>query len=514
MRVFRVNMIPASLSGEAYQDSEPFLAVNPTNRHQLVGTAFTRDPAGGPNAPIFVSRDGGQTWSLWSVVPGAGRSPTADISVAFNGTGSDLYIAALRGDTRRLMVLRTSDVAGMSSPIGAWSQPDSMPRVLDQPMVTATTAASGAEMGQDRVYVSCNDTNSFPGPTAKILFSADTANPSPEFTAIALEARPVAGQDGPSVRATHHQDGTVYAAFFGWRTTTMMGDERAVTIDLVVTRDDHWGRGSATTPAFAALRDSDDGQVGQRVVVNVPITVDESIGQQRVGSDLTLAVDPQNSRTVYVVWADKGPGPYTLHLRRSDDGGQTWGARDLLTIPNATNPGLAVNSLGEVGFLYQQLTGVEAEPRWETHARLILGRRIWDGLRFTNERDLLLAVTPATIPRRTFDPYLGDYLGFVSVGRDFYGIFSACNIPDLANFPPYYEHTGEGRDGPHYVIYQRNANLPGMYSSTSMGGARWSPLLIRSSSLSPLATNFGALASAQSQLSIAAVGMRRWRIPG
>ena len=56
-----VNMIPNALSGEANQDSEPMVAVNLANPQQIAGSAFTPDPANGPNAPIYVSTDGGTT---------------------------------------------------------------------------------------------------------------------------------------------------------------------------------------------------------------------------------------------------------------------------------------------------------------------------------------------------------------------------------------------------------------------------------------------------------------------
>src|SRR5712692_2826026 len=83
-----VNMIPNSRSNETVQDSEPNLAVNPANPFQIAGSAFTPDPMGGPNAPIYISTDGGNTWSLRMVVPG--NSPaggTGDISVGFATTG-------------------------------------------------------------------------------------------------------------------------------------------------------------------------------------------------------------------------------------------------------------------------------------------------------------------------------------------------------------------------------------------------------------------------------------------
>src|SRR5436305_15312833 len=108
-----VNIIPASLSGEANQDSEPNLAVNPSQPTDMVATAFTPDPLHGPNAPIYVSTDGGQSWSLRTVVPGNGPFGTGDISVGFATTSGVLYIGILSANApakrTRLQMLRTSN---------------------------------------------------------------------------------------------------------------------------------------------------------------------------------------------------------------------------------------------------------------------------------------------------------------------------------------------------------------------------------------------------------------------
>ncbi len=54
-----VDLIPASLSGETWQDAEPFLALYASNPKLMAASAFTPNP-GGPasaTAPIFVSDD-------------------------------------------------------------------------------------------------------------------------------------------------------------------------------------------------------------------------------------------------------------------------------------------------------------------------------------------------------------------------------------------------------------------------------------------------------------------------
>lgn len=128
------------------------------------------------------------------------------------------------------------------------------------------------------------------------------------------------------------------------------------------------------------------------------------------------------------------------------DRGKTWSKADLLTVTNATNPAVAINSSGVVGFVYQQLTGpfkpnhVSAANRWVTHFQTSKDAG-------TTWNDLVLATTPANVPpnnpSNVMLPYLGDYLHLMAIGNDFYGVFSANNTPDPANFP-------------NGVVFQRN----------------------------------------------------------
>src|SRR5687768_11747958 len=85
-----VNMVPQSRSGETNQDAETSIGVNPQSPNQIVGSAFTWDNLNmgamvGANAPIYVSTDGGATWSLVLNVPSSmgGAFPTGDINFHF-----------------------------------------------------------------------------------------------------------------------------------------------------------------------------------------------------------------------------------------------------------------------------------------------------------------------------------------------------------------------------------------------------------------------------------------------
>jgi hypothetical protein len=247
-------------------------------------------------------------------------------------------------------------------------------------------------------------------------------------------------QNGPQVRPACHPNGRVYLAFMRW--TAQQGNWEAntlvVTADVIVVRDDNGGTGAS---AFVSLRDPADNQPGVRVVQSItfPFHHDERgvPGQQRLGGDVAIAVDPTDADTVYVAFASLSSSGYTVHVRRSNDAGLTW-SDDVRQLPRATNPALAVNSRGKVGLLYQQLTGTTA-TRWVTH----FDRSANGGTDWTS---FILADTPSDQPVAQFSPYLGDYDSVLAVGKDFYGVFSASNAPDMAHFP-------------NGVIYQRNADF-------------------------------------------------------
>ena len=422
-----VNLIPKSRSGETNQDSEPSITVDPVNPDLIVATAFTPNPGGGANAPYYVSTDGGSTWTLNAALPGAGPFGTDDITVSFDGSGNDLYMGYLRGDNVQLNVDRS--IAPTSATVATLEGRGG----VDQPFTKATTVRRGADAGKDRLYVGNNDFSAPGGRTSTIDVSLDAAAASPAFTSARINSRATSGQDGPQVRPTVHQDGTVYAAFYGWRSSAA-----TITTDVVVVRDDNWGAGP--TP-FTALVDPGDNKAGMRVAQAATIKWNDYLGQQRQAGNIAIAVDPTRSSRVYIAWCDGlvGAGTYVLHIRRSTDRGKTWGAADLLTLQNATNVELAVNDDGHIGLLYQQVTGTGGAQRWETHVRHSIdhGRR-W--------HDIVLATVPASTPAKTFDPYIGDYAMLIARDDGFYGIFCTSNTPDLANFP-------------HGVHYQRNADF-------------------------------------------------------
>jgi hypothetical protein len=420
MTIQIVNMIPNSLSGESRQDSEPNIAVNPANAKSIVGTAFTPNPMGGTFAPIYVSSNGGATWTLNPIVPGNGFVGTSDITVAFADTGGKLYAGILNGTTIRFQILRTANPAAATPMTVLLDRANE-----DQPWtVAASVLVSGSS--RDRVYIGNNDFNTSPKTaTVDLSLSAATGAAPAGFAPHQIEHGPAAPQDGPPIRIALHHDGTIYAAFHRWKTGAPN-----VTMDVIMTRDDKWGSGANP---FTAL-----GASGVVVAPNRFVKWNAIMGQERLGGDLAVAVDPHNSSVVWIAWCDRVGGlqgtDWTLHVARSTDRGKTW-SKDLRTIKNAKNPALAVNTNSELGLLYQAFTG----SRWVT--TLELTTNAWQ----TAPTTVVLHTAPSSTPARTFFPYLGDYVRMLAIGTNFYGVFCGNNTPDHANFP-----SG--------ITYQRNAN--------------------------------------------------------
>jgi hypothetical protein len=413
IRVRVVNMIPQSQSNETNNDSETNIAVNPADPRIIGATAFTNKI---PNV-IFLSNDGGETWAEAGIVPAAAFDYNAKFSRHALYCGD---IVGLAGAGGPLAVFRaTAPFSGLPM-----VQIDSEP-VIDQPWMAVETVSRGPDTGKDRVYAAYTNWNLVTS-VATIDVSQDGAVAVPVFNSVTLQNRAVT-RNAPSVRPAIHAGGSVYAAYFDWRAPLVPPTWGSTIADVVVARDDNWGSGG-----FQDLVDPLDAHFGVRVAIGFNANFNGALGTDRFGSDLALAVDPRprHSRRVWLAWCDMQGASYTLHVRRSTDHGRTWSA-DLLTVPNAKNPALAVNIDGRAGVFYQQLTGPSGAQRWGHHVQFTRNGVDW--------HDVLLANTAATT-------WTGDYNGMLAHGRHFYGTLATDNTPDPANFP-------------HGVRYQRNANF-------------------------------------------------------
>jgi hypothetical protein len=417
-------MVPAQNSGETNRDAEPNLAGDPANPLMLAASAFTPDPNGTLLGVLYFSQDGGQTWQLTSAfIPASTQlgcvTTYCDITLRYGGTSHVLYTGFLSVNAGGLTDLNIGTAANLASMAPVYTPLQTIAgtgiqKFADQPWVQSTTVLEFAGAGNDHTYVDFNDIR-LANNTATMDLSPNPVPPPPSgFTPTVTDTTNTCNQDGPSVRPAVHLGGTVYVAFYRW-----IG--ACGTADIIVVRDDNFG--TAASP-FQALKDSVTHTIGQRAAIGVTLG-GGSLGNQRVGSQIAIAVDPNDSQSVYLAWGDSTP--YTLHLRHSPDGGQTWGG-DLRTIASTTNPGLAINSHGKIAFLYQALGNPGTGNRWRTRLE-----RSSDG--FTTFQDLIMADVPDQKGTYGGANPIGDYDNVIALGKDFYGVFSAFNTADHANFP-------------------------------------------------------------------------------
>jgi hypothetical protein len=413
-----VNMIPPELSDEHGQNSDPFLAVS--HGAALIIGAANYPAAAQKKPPLFQSADYGRNWRvLSSVLP---VKTVENQTYCFAGNGTNFY-GAITGSTeagRTFLVVRGTDLSG-DKPLEIISTSSV---IGDQPFLQARKSDAGDSIYIGELYLGSKPDVSLATAAVRVLTPGQT-----EFTIVPVEARPLpaSGQDAPAVRpALAANDDTVYVAFIRWQ--SIDGPETGG--EIVVVRDD----GDAATKSFRSLIDPGDRKTGRLVATNQTFQLNKSLGQQKIGPNLAMAVHPQNKEIVYLCWGsyDTEQKIYQLHLRVSLNGGQNWSNTSLPPIPSAVNPALAVAEDGSAGFLYQQLVADPKGEVWETHFRQQdAGSAVWSDLRLSS---FPTAVEPKK-EKTDGDPYLAYRLNLIASDGVFYGAFSAPNIPEPQYFP-------------------------------------------------------------------------------
>jgi len=405
-RIF--DIIPFQDSGEALQNSEPSLAVDPLDPTQIIAGAFP-----GVLTTYYNSTTGGTAWflSLPFLI-------TSDKSLAWKTDGSGAITATLgfasaTTDTDVGTEIKTFFEAtggtGFDSPsINTFNNG----HFLDQPWVRTGPS--------DHVYVGYNDISAaVGGKQASMLVST---NGGANYTSVTLDRVGAGIQDSPSIREAVNGD-VVYAVFERLNTFVERdANGNRYTSQVVVERSDNGG-----ADGFKALGDGVVAGTPTAVLagppvsdVNTPLT----LGQERVGGDLAIAVDPNNAAHVVAVWGDapgaNGAGIVQLHLAESFNSGASW-VQDKFVTSQATRsnqPAVSISSTGAIGLLYDNY-----DPATNKLSQHIVTTTN-DFVTFT---DQTLATETNARPMNDGQPYLGDFFDLTSVGNTFYGVFSASN---------------------------------------------------------------------------------------
>jgi hypothetical protein len=426
---------------------EPAIAVNPLDPNEIVIMTFRSgiNRAGGwpDNAPLFVSHDGGRTWTKqFSIPPPPGRVKPGtpcpcNHSIAFGQDGT-LY-AALLTDAERPCgtpapgILNCNVVTGSTSDpsdAAAWhwnADPVQLtnsahPNSADQPWIAV--APDPARLRDELVHVAYDDFAG--GPRAQVA-TARAASPL-DFTRDTSPGSEATIVSNPGLRiAADRHSGALYA--FWERAGATAG-----TVSYVLNRSLDGG-------ATWGLNGSADGVVVETVKSN------QGFGQKFAGINAFLGgldhvtVGPDGD--VYVVYgadlAGTGLGDQLVARRiwfDSRNGRMVIGDRNVVTnAVSAALPSIAVTDDGTVGVLYDTSDGISVDGDPILSAHLARGTANGhghgahaDNLQF---RDVVLEqfTSPNPPMADVRQRELGDHQQLVALGNTFYGAFAGGAAP-------------------------------------------------------------------------------------
>jgi len=336
-------------------------------------------------------------------------------------------------------------------------------RKWDRPWIIAKSIASpDPTENTDHVFVGVNnfasarslnpDNPAMQGQTATVLICNDGVTAVADrnnFTPALIETQPQIDKNPAGIRLAAHESGKVYAIFYRV-ISRLTSPVQAEQCNVILVRDDDFGRTQFRNLTTTGMTGS--AIAGAVIADSITLPLHYLSGPQfgfldgnRItGSDLAIAVDPDNSNHVFAAWCSLdrnvagGPDAYTLHFRHNTNSGTgSWLSisERLDNIKNAFNPAIAITNDGRVGFLYQQLTD---DSLWETHfvmAQMRVEQANGNAAErnFNPIRDTVLSRfhrNDFTTIQNTGRRHISDYLDLQAVVNTFYGVFAAINTPD------------------------------------------------------------------------------------
>ena len=362
----------------------------------MISGTFT---SGTLSGPFWQSTNGGTTWTSF------GSLPSSDKTLAWRQDGVAALAVTLNVDSFPPLIDHLTTFQSGATNFGAAINTSPLQSV-DQPWIR--TGAGG------QTYVTSNNFNAANagGKTATIEVSPN--NGVTFNTPVVLETvSPAGGQDAPSVRSAVNGS-TVYAAFTRWGTpstdpvtgnSTFSGSQVVVTKSINSGATFSAGTTAATTTGYFSNTNNSN----------------MTLGQERVASDLAIAVDPNNANHVVVAYGDRTSSTgVQLKVVESTDGGATFSAPKFTTSSAVRSalPAISILDNGDIGLLYASF-----DPSTNSLSQHLVTTT--DD--FATTTDSLLGTETNTFPTAVFDPYVGDFYDLTSVGDTFYGIFSASN---------------------------------------------------------------------------------------
>ena len=419
-------------------DSEPSIAINPLNPHEIDILAFSG--AWGTNAPVWHSSNAGALWTLEQTIP---RPP------GISGAGCPCDQAPDYGRSNQLSaVFLDIDSFGIDAYSGTttdpttaaawqWFAPGGITQRTnhdgtgnaDQPWLLVNKDPD--DEAQDDVYVAYDD---FSGAPDMRVAVAPGTNP-PNFTIDNL-AGFSQGAINPGQRlAVDHRNGAIYTLFQQCPTNITNCNNIGAdpkTINWFLNRSIDGGKTWSLNGSTSGIQVA----TGQSTQPTPKFGTVNAL----LGGVNHVAVDPNNS-DVYVVFGNRDPNTTNnrlsmVRLTNDGHGGLIIGTPHFVTGQvQAALPSLAIarNSTGTIAVLYMVYNGIDPQSGFPAFTAMVAGSE-HHGVTFKSFK-LESFLSPAKDTGDSRQRVLGDYLQLKSVGRTFLAFSQGMVFPLAGLFP-------------------------------------------------------------------------------
>ena len=307
-----------NISHTAGWDTEPYIAINPTNPNNLIA-AWMRLSGFTLTAGTSYSNDAGVTWSTPIATPHLHANFTsADVSIAFNNSGEAFlsYIdAAISNDSGYVMVAK-STTGGATWGAGvkvmnALASPD-LP--VDRPWITIDKSG-GVYNGRLYVVSKSVDIGAMPH-HIWMKYSADNGATWSSSTMVddSIPSNLITNSMGvPTVGA----DGSLYIAYISYNPS------------------------SCPYPRMICMKSTDGGVILHPKIIGNPVT-GSGITDTLYQGSYVLSANPATAGNIVFTFTDQRNGDPDILSVHSTDGGNTW-----TTTPVRVNDDALSNGVGQ-----------------------------------------------------------------------------------------------------------------------------------------------------------------------
>lgn len=378
-------------------DTEPSIAVDPSNPLRIAIVSFSENWTAAVGAPVWMSTDGGITWTKIRVIP---QPPTGlggpnDQKIAFDSTGR-VIIAELDFGVNDFIYRQTGAPGTPLTPGASFGN--------DQPHLDVDITPASPCF--NRVYAPWLDFSFGPRSTVEVSpdFGVTVAAVGAGSTAFANRTTRIAvAPNGRAYIIYKTREGAVGSDFENAHFRVERTDDCGAT----------WtGLGATGVSVHGA------GTVQTWFTNNFGNPAKGKVARAR-SSDAWIAVD-RGDGDVYATYVNRDASGFgQIYVARSTDQGATWAFNRVTDgTHHSAYPEIAVAGNGTVGVLYIDFD----DSGLNTIFRHRFARSFDNGVTWTDKN--LQSMNPGPLANASSGFLWGDYEGVTAVGNSFFGVFT------------------------------------------------------------------------------------------